>query len=229
MKESFVFYRSFYEALVNMDKDSQADCLMSLADYALNGNEPNGSPAVKMFFTLVKPQIDANIRRFENGCKGGRPKKPNNNLKETKIKPNENLTETKPEPNDNVNVNDNVNLNNNLNNNIKNKLKNFGELQKVKLTSDEYEKLLSKYGDMLHPAIEKLDGWLATTSKKLKNNVSHYAYFKSDSWVWENLKVLPKDDVEVYHQPDTKMYDLMERTKQQMMERAVKKYGGSPF
>lgn len=107
-KDSFIFYRSFFESLVGMDKNSQADCLMALADYALNGNEPNLTPEVRMFFTLVKPQVDANKKRFENGCKGGRPK----NQKKTKTKPNNNQKETKQEPNNNVNDNDNVNDNN---------------------------------------------------------------------------------------------------------------------
>jgi len=100
MKESFVFYRSFYEALTEMSKENQADCLMALANYALNGEETELSPEARLFFTLVKPQIDANNQRFLNGQKGGRPKK-------TKTKPNNNQNETKPEPNVNVNVNDN--------------------------------------------------------------------------------------------------------------------------
>lgn len=109
MKDSFVFYRSFFEALKGMDKESQADCLMAIADYALNDTEPTLSPSVRMFFTLVKPQLDANKKRFENGSKGGRPKKPNNNQTETKTKPNNNQTITKQEPNVNDNVNVNVN------------------------------------------------------------------------------------------------------------------------
>lgn len=113
-KDSFIFYRSFYEALIGMDKDSQADCLMAIADYALNGKEPILTPEVRMFFTLVKPQIDANQKRFENGCKGGRPKKENNKQEESKTKPNNNQTITKIEPNVNDNVNDNVNENYNV-------------------------------------------------------------------------------------------------------------------
>lgn len=103
-RESFIFYRSFFEALVGMENDVQGQCLMALADYALNGKEPTMTPEVRMFFTLIKPQIDANNKKYENGCKGGRPK----NQTETKTKPKDNQTKTEPKPNDNVN--DNVNV-----------------------------------------------------------------------------------------------------------------------
>ena len=103
MRDSFVFYRSFYEALLGMDKENQADCLMAVADYALNGKEPTMTPTVRMFFTLVRPQIDANNQKFENGKKGGRPR----NQTETETKPKNNQEETKAKPN--VNVNGNVN------------------------------------------------------------------------------------------------------------------------
>lgn len=107
-RESFIFYRSFFEALLDMDKESQADCLMAIADYALNGKNPKMTPAVRMFFTLIKPQLDANQKKYENGCKGaefgkfgGRPKK---NPEKTPEKPQENPNRT-PNDNDNVNVN----------------------------------------------------------------------------------------------------------------------------
>ena len=106
MRESFIFYKSFYDSLKGMDEKTQGKCLMALADYALNGNEPSCEPEVMMFFILAKPQIDANNQRYENGCKGGRPK----NQTETKTKPKYNQKETKDEPNDNVNDNDNVNV-----------------------------------------------------------------------------------------------------------------------
>ena len=78
MRDSFVFYRSFYEALKEMDKNVQADCLMALAQYALDGDMPGLTPEVRMFMTLAKPQIDANNQKFVNGSKGGRPKRINN-------------------------------------------------------------------------------------------------------------------------------------------------------
>lgn len=111
MRDSFVFYRSFYEALLGMSSDNQGDCLMAIANYAINGVEPEGmTPEVRMFFTLVKPQIDKNNQKYENGKNGGRP----SNQSETKQKPKNNQTETKPKANVNVNVNENVKEKNTL-------------------------------------------------------------------------------------------------------------------
>lgn len=203
-----------------MDKESQADCLMAIADYALNDVEPKLTPAVRMFFTLVKPQIDANKRRMENGTKGGRPRKPKNNLEITEEKPKQNLDKTKIEPNVNYNLNNNLNINN--------KLVNFGELKKVCLTSDEYEKLKSKYGALLEPAIEKLDGWIATTTKKIKKG-SHYAYFKSDSWVWENLRPIAHgvchDLPDAKREQESRLARMAELAKIESMKRVQQKYG----
>ena len=203
-----------------MDKESQADCLMAIADYALNDVEPKLTPAVRMFFTLVKPQIDANKRRMENGTKGGRPRKPKQNLEITEEKPKQNLDETKIEPNVNYNLNNNLNINN--------KLINFGELKKVCLTSDEYEKLKSKYGDLLEPAIEKLDSWIATTTKKIKKG-SHYAYFKSDSWVWENLRPIAHgvchDVPDTKREQENRLARMAELAKIENMKRVQQKYG----
>ena len=122
MRDSFVFYRSFFEAAEELDDNDKLKFFEAICDYALNGDEIALSGAVKGMFKLLKPQLDANAARYENGKKGGRPKaqtetkkKPNHNLDKTKPKPNHNLGETKPEPNVNVNVNDNVNVNENEN------------------------------------------------------------------------------------------------------------------
>ena len=103
-KESIIIYRSFFEAIKDLPKELQADAWMSIFEYGLNDNHIELNGIVSTVFKLVKPQLDANKKRFENGQKGGRPK--------TEIKPNNNLTETKVKPN----VNDNVNVNLNKNN-----------------------------------------------------------------------------------------------------------------
>lgn len=112
--------------------------------------------------------------------------------------------------------------------NIKNKLINYGELKKVCLTSDEYEKLKTKYGDLLEPAIEKLDGWIATTTKKIKKG-SHYAYFKSDSWVWENLRPIAHgvchDVPDAKREQESRLARMAELAKIESMKRVQQKYG----
>lgn len=106
MREGFVFYRSFSDALEGLPAEQYKTIMVALCKYALNGEEPKSlDPVSNTIFTLIKPQIDANSRRYENGCKGGRPKKetennPINNQTETKQKPNRNQTKTSPEPKD---------------------------------------------------------------------------------------------------------------------------------
>ena len=103
MRDSFIFYRSFYEACRELDAEEFKTTICALSEYALNGKEPQIKGAAKALFTIMKPIIDANNKRYENGKKGGRPK--------TKQEPNNNQDETNIEPNVNVNVNDNVNVN----------------------------------------------------------------------------------------------------------------------
>lgn len=74
-RDSIVFYRSFYEAIRLQPKKIQADIYNAVLDYAFNGAEPNISPAAMSIFYLIKPQIDANNKKFEDGKKGGRPRK----------------------------------------------------------------------------------------------------------------------------------------------------------
>lgn len=114
MRESFVFYRSFYESAKHLPSEVQCEVYNAIMEYALNGNLPTElSTIANSIFILIKPQIDKNNKRYENGKNGGRPvisgdkQKPNNNQTITKGKPNHNQTITNIEPNDNVN--DNVN------------------------------------------------------------------------------------------------------------------------
>ena len=127
-RESFIFYRGFYEAISCLEKEQQAECYQAIAEYALNGVEVEVSGIVKALFLSFKPQIDANNRKREKGMQngkkgaeygklGGRPKK--ENPQETPKKPPENPQDNPQKPaNVNVNVNDNVNANVNDNENV---------------------------------------------------------------------------------------------------------------
>ena len=94
MRDSFVFYRSFYEACKELDAEDFKAAVMAICAHALDGEEPDIKGVSKAVYVMAKPIIDVNNIRYENGKKGGRPK----NQTETKTKPNENQTGTEAEP-----------------------------------------------------------------------------------------------------------------------------------
>ena len=119
MKDSFVFYRSFYNAISKVkDKNVKADIYDAICELGLNDNVQELDDSVgEIILELIKPQILANNERYANGKKGGRPKKEENHRLFNKKtigfenkKPNVNVNE-----NENVNENDNVNANANAN------------------------------------------------------------------------------------------------------------------
>lgn len=126
-RDSFLFYRSFMEALEDLNDKQYAKVMRAITKFALDGEEIALSGVEKVIFTLTKPQIIANNKRYENGCRGGRNStkeeakqvqdetelQPNENQTVTKIKPNCNQDETNLTPNENENVNDNVNVKDN--------------------------------------------------------------------------------------------------------------------
>ena len=114
MRDSMIFYGSFYEAISCLPDAEQLALYRAIMEYGLKGKQPELSGAALGMFLLMKPQIEANNRRFENGKKGGRQRLESTaeateagidrrsievkNLEETKTEPNDNQEETKAEP-----------------------------------------------------------------------------------------------------------------------------------
>ncbi len=107
-RNSFVFYRSFYESIGSLPDDAQLILLRAVVKYGLDQAIPDFSgvplqPFIEAIFAGIRPQLDANYNKWLNGLNGGAPignqnarKQPKNNQKQ----PNENV---------NDNVNDYVN------------------------------------------------------------------------------------------------------------------------
>lgn len=68
-KESFIFYSSFYEALQDLKDKDRLKIYDAICELALNNNEIKMSGLAKTIFTLIRPQILANKKRYENGKK----------------------------------------------------------------------------------------------------------------------------------------------------------------
>ena len=103
-KDSFIVYRSFYDAIKPLSDADQLALLKAIFEFGLNHKETELEALPSAMFALIKPQLEANHKRWLNGNKGGRP---------TETKPKVNQKKTKAKPNKNVNVNDNVNVNKN--------------------------------------------------------------------------------------------------------------------
>ena len=101
-RDSFIFYRSFYEAIKEVPEDAQLQIYKAISIYALEQEEIELIGIAKAIFSLVKPQLDANYKKYENG-------KQTKSKMQAKDKQNKSKIET--------NVNDNVNVNNNDNDN----------------------------------------------------------------------------------------------------------------
>lgn len=143
MKDSFVFYRSFYESIKELDKDIQLEIYNAICEYSFNDELSELSPVAKALFTMIKVNIDNAMKRYnasvENGKNGGRPKSVDTDtvrkllskkmtIKEIADKTNcsertiyrikkeiDKIDKTKPKPNQNLNYNYNYNDNYNVN------------------------------------------------------------------------------------------------------------------
>ncbi len=121
MRDSFVFYRSFFEAIDELPIENQAHLYKAIASYALNSEIVNLTQWENALFKTICPQLDANQKRYENGCKGekygklgGAPKGNKNAKKQPQNNP-----KITPNVNDNDNVNEIIVVNNNSNNQTK--------------------------------------------------------------------------------------------------------------
>lgn len=92
MRDRFTFEENYLIAINELDDKLQLRVYKAIAHYALRDELPDLVGIAKAVFALIKPQIDANIRKSDNGKKGagfgklgGRPKK-----EETPRKPQDN-------------------------------------------------------------------------------------------------------------------------------------------
>ena len=110
-RDGFIFYRSFYEASKFLSNEDKGRLFDMVCQYWLNWKEIDWDWPAMWMFLLIKPQLDANNRRYENWCKWWqygtlwwRPPKTWDNsqkpLTNPKLTPSEPLTNPKLTPKD---------------------------------------------------------------------------------------------------------------------------------
>ena len=148
-RDTFIFYRSFKES---MNELSDADKLImyeAISDYSLDMKEPELTGFPKALFSIIRPIIDANWQRYNNGCKGGAPKGNKNNRfskSTTEVQPKVNQRTTEVQPKYKLIYNENVNDNKN---------KNIEKEKIIKEKSLSLSDRTKKFKEELTPFVEK--------------------------------------------------------------------------
>lgn len=175
MRDTMVIYRSFYEAISELDPEHQSAVWDAVFQLGLNFEEKELKGIPKTIFTLIKPQIEANIRKYrtglENGMKGakygklgGRPKI------ETPKKPTTNPQKTpKKVSNENKNEKENV----------------YRRFDHLSLSVEEFNKLSETYNK------EDIDGVLNDIENYSKNKTYKSLYLTALKWLKKN-NTIPK-------------------------------------
>ena len=147
IRDSFIFYKSFRDALQEVSEDVRLQIYDAIVDYSLGITDKIEFRGIaKIAWLLIKPQLDANIKRYKNGSKGGAPKGNQNARKTTEKQPknNQRLNEktTEKQPNKNVNENENVNENDKEKSVCKKETIHTHTQQDIFLKPDNYEQQL---------------------------------------------------------------------------------------
>lgn len=145
MRESFIFYKSFYDSIKELDPKDQVLIYNAIFEHQFYGNETELNSVSKSIFKLIIPLLEANNKRYENGKKGGAPKG-NQNARKNNLETTKN---NQKQPKNKVMYNDNVLciMNNELCNNVDDDIYRYVEdaLGRT-LNGIEYEEI-SKWDD----------------------------------------------------------------------------------
>jgi len=68
-RDSMVFYRSFFDAIKELPEYNQVEVLKAICEYGFDGIEPEISGISKTVWILIKPNLQANRKKWESGCK----------------------------------------------------------------------------------------------------------------------------------------------------------------
>lgn len=173
-RNTFAFYWSFKDAIQDMPDADKLAVYESITNFAFFGIEPDGlAPVGRLAWKLIRPQLEASIRRYDtcvsNGIKGkkfgklgGRPRKtPNDN---PKGKP-----QTKTPTHNPLNHNHNVNVNDNDKGDCK------GE-------ADKPLPVASKRSAFVAPTLEQVVDFFGTIKGSRIDAERFFYHFEASGW-----------------------------------------------
>ena len=167
-RDSCIMYRSFFESARGYDEITRLRIYEAIMNYMFYGvEEESEDPAVIMAMTLAGPVIKKSIVKYENGKKGGRPKKKEKSAKVRKKKddaaPDEPCRGDKAE---------------------------YGQYGNVRLSTEEYNILVNSVGkEDADKEIEIYDQYIQELppSEKKKILEKEHFYVLNSGWPKERL------------------------------------------
>ena len=156
-RDSFIFYRSFFEASKHLNSDQKADLFSAICSYSLDNEIIELDDMCTAMFSLIKPQLEANYKRWQNGCK----------KKQIISKPQAKQKQKRSKTQANVNVNVNDNVNENI----------YRKFAHLKISVNDYEKLIKDYSiEQVVEIIDQIENYAG--NKKYKN-----LYLTAKAWL----------------------------------------------
>jgi hypothetical protein len=140
-RESFVFYRSFKDSMNDLSDSDKLIIYEAITDYGLNHVEPQLKGFPKALFSLIKPQLDANFKRWKAGYKGAKYGKLGGNPNFAKGRTNPYYKGDNPKDNPKITPNVNVNVNDN-------KKKSKKEILSFPIRQNNFKKSLVPYVEL---------------------------------------------------------------------------------
>lgn len=176
MRDSTIIYRSFYEAIIELPTQNQAEVWKAVFEYSLNFNEIELAGLSKTIFTLIKPQLDANIKRYKSGILPKHKQKGS----ETEAKPKREISEIEANANVNHNENEKVNVKGPVTINIGNRTFTGTTSEWLMLNKEQAVEvfLMNDYPNLNREAVfKKVD--TSTVNYQFKDDNHPFNYFKS--------------------------------------------------
>lgn len=186
-RDSFIFYRSFYEAIKEIPEEEQLKVFKAITEYALNQNEIEIEGVSKAIFTLIRPQLDANFQKYLNGKKS----------KQNKSKSEASYKQSKSKSGTNVNVNVNENVNDNVNVNVNDEVSDscVDGLQEIIKFYEQNIGLITPHSlEILSDFLSEMQSDVVIFAMQIavESNARNIAYIKSilNNWSKKGIKTL---------------------------------------
>jgi len=186
-RNSFLIYRTYIDVIENLEDEDALLMYQAISRYALDFQVPNLEGHLKNYWKLIKPNLDANIKKYYNAKK---------NRKKTKHEQKESKKKAYVDVNVDVNVDEDVNANGNFLKEINNKEKSFAVNETfttsaidLKEIEDELKIICKQYQYLDNSKLSEINKF----SKSFINDVNEKTIAKQDHLLSEgylNIKHL---------------------------------------